>query len=761
MRGLWRVYVAVGAVLICLYVITPSGIPRDAIYVVVGVGSVIALVVGARMHQPRSRAPWYLFAAGQAAWVTGDALYSWYEDIRQVSPFPSGADVAYLLAYPLLTTGIGLLIRGGGRRFDVRALIDSFIVVAALGLVSWAFIAQPMVEADGVPLLERAIAVAYPVGDILMLAMLVRLVAAPGVTSVALRLLVGAVVLQVVADTGLAAGVSETGTYMSGLDLVWLGSYVLWGACALHPQMRELSRRPGVRSDLFTMRRVVVLGAAAVLPPTTALVALTLGRSPDAWLSVGGTMVLTLLVVARMASAIVEVRLTTRQRDRLEEELLHRAADDPLTGLFNRAFVLRAVGDALRRARTASASTGLIVVDLDDFKALNDDLGPVAGDDVLVEVARRISDAAGPSRPVGRLHGDQFVVLVEHADAVETTTRLAGQLAARLARPHEVSGHVVTVRAKIGVAVSMDGGTDASGLVHQALIASRRAAESPTGPFEVFDDDLRRELAERADVEDGLRRAMRDDDLELYYQPVVAVRAVVVDGYEALLRWNRGAVTVMPDAFVPVAEKSDLICDVGRWVLQRATRQFADWLAADPDRFSALTVAVNISGRHLTDRRIVDDVADALRDSGLPAHHLVVEVTETVLVDEPHAMIQLGALRALGVAVSLDDFGTGYTSIGQLSHLPVDTIKIDRSFLSAAGGDGSSELVALMTAAAHACGMQVVVEGVERVDQLGLLQDLDCDRAQGFLFAAPLTSDTVSDGSTADPLAYLRPARRG
>jgi diguanylate cyclase (GGDEF)-like protein len=758
----WRAYVAVGVALICLYVATPSGLPRDVIYLVVGVGSVTAIVVGVRLHRPASGRPWYLLAAGQAAWVMGDTIYSWYEDVRHVSPFPSSADICYLLAYPLLAAGIALLIRGGGRRFDIRGLIDSCIVVAALGLVSWSWIAQPMVEADDVPVLERAIAVAYPVGDILLLAMLVRLVAAPGLTSVALRLLVGAVVLQVIADTGLAAGVSESWTYASGLDVVWLGSYVLWGACALHPQMKGMSRRPGVRSDLFTVRRVAVLGAAAVLPPTTALVALTLGRSPDAWISVGGTMVLTLLVVARMASAVVEVRLTVKDRDRLEEELLHRATDDPLTGLLNRAFVLRIIGEALVRARSRSAAAGLIVIDLDDFKGWSDRLGPAAGDDILVDTARRISEAAGPSRTVGRLHGDQFVVLVEDAEAVEVTTQLAGVLAVELAGPHDVARTVVAVVAKIGVAFSTAGDTDASGLVHEALIASRRATTMPTGPFEVFDDDLRRELAHRDEIEEGLRRAIRDEDLELYYQPVVDVRAVVVDGYEALLRWNRGDdEIVMPDAFVPIAEKSDLICDVGRWVLQRATRQFADWLAADPERFSALTVAVNISGRHLTDRRIVDDVADALSDSGLPAHHLVVEVTETVLVDEPQAMIQLGTLRALGVAVSLDDFGTGYTSIGQLSHLRVDSIKIDKSFLDSAGGAGSSELVALMTAAAHACGMQVVAEGVERIDQLELLQDLACDRAQGYLFAAPLASQTVSDGSTADPLAHLRPARRG
>lgn len=742
-RTAWRWYVVAGALLMCLYPALPHALARDAVYLVIGLASVAAIICGVRLYRPASVAPWYLFAAGQAAWVVGDAIYSWERDVRDVSPFPSAADVAYLLAYPLLVAGVGLLIRRDGRQLDVRALIDSGIVIASLGLMSWVWIAQPMIEATDVSTLDRAIAVAYPIGDILLMTMLVRLVAAPGIASVALRLLALAVFCQVVADTALAAGVSSSWDYAEGMNLLWLGSYVLWGASALHPQMKEIAHQPGVSGDYFTVRRVSVLSAAALLPPATAAVALTQGRSLDPWVFVGGSIVLTSLVVARMAWAIVEIRDTADQRDRLQGELFHRASHDPLTGVFNRAHMLRLITATLRRAQPSGTATGLIMVDLADFKIVNNQIGPAAADEILTQSAQRICETAGPSHPVGRLDGDQFIVLIEGADAENMTMQLAGALAATLCVPYDAAGETVRVKARVGLTVDLDGGTEASQLLHEALIANRRARLSAPASFEVFDSNLRREVAERAEIEDALRAAIEGSELELHYQPVVAVGVAAIDGYEALVRWRRSTgELVPPDEFIPIAEKSDLICDLGRWVLFEATRQFTEWLEHDPDRFSLLNLAVNISGRHLADFRIVDDVTAALNAAGLASHHLALEVTETVLIDEPNAVTQLAALRDLGITVSLDDFGTGYTSIAQLRQLPIDAIKIDKSFL-ASGEPGSTELIALITAAAHACGMLVIAEGVEHEEQLSLLKQLDCDFAQGYFLDRPLTPDAV------------------
>ena len=453
-----------------------------------------------------------------------------------------------------------------------------------------------------------------------------------------------------------------------------------------------------------------------------------------------------------MACAIGEIRLTSSQCDRLQDELFHRAAHDPLTGLYNRVYMVKLIEASLARGEWSGTATGLVLVDLDQFNALDDDWGPETGDAVLRETARRIRSAVNPLHPVGRLVDDQFIALIEARDAVEQTPMVAGQLLAVLRRPHQQDGHGISVTPNIGLAVSLDAGTQASDLLREAQTAKRRAKATAHGSFEVFDKHMRREVTQRAEIEAALRQALRDGALELFYQPVVAVTTEVIDGYEALVRWNDVDGTVrMPMDFIPIAEKSELICELGRWVLSEATRQFARWITLDPDRFSDLTIAVNISGRHLADHRIDDDVSAALAQSGLDAHHLAIEVTETVLVDVPHAVISLDALRDLGVTISLDDFGTGYTSISQLRYLPIDTVKIDKSFVDATE-PGSSELVALMTAAAHACGMLVVAEGVERREQLEQLRDLACDSAQGYLFARPLSSDAVISGCEVDPL---------
>jgi EAL domain-containing protein (putative c-di-GMP-specific phosphodiesterase class I) len=238
---------------------------------------------------------------------------------------------------------------------------------------------------------------------------------------------------------------------------------------------------------------------------------------------------------------------------------------------------------------------------------------------------------------------------------------------------------------------------------------------------------------------------------------VVDLGTSELTGYEALIRWQRpGHGLIAPDRFIPTAERSALVCDLGRWVLHEATGQLARWIAADPQRFARTTVAVNISGRHLMSPALLDDVTDALAHSGLRPDQLVLEITETVLVDEPLAVARMRALRDLGVCLSIDDFGTGYTSIGQLQHLSVDVLKIDRSFVGSTA-PGARELVLLMVTAAHAIGLHVVAEGVETDEQLLPLQQMGCDSVQGYLFARPQPAEAISAEQSAEHVADVRP----
>jgi diguanylate cyclase (GGDEF)-like protein len=451
-------------------------------------------------------------------------------------------------------------------------------------------------------------------------------------------------------------------------------------------------------------------------------------------------------------ASVEQIVTSARQRQELQSALAHQAAHDPLTDLPNRSQAHEMLAAALHRARRAGGMTGLLFVDLDGFKAVNDAHGHASGDEVLRVVAARMRAAVRPGDVVCRLGGDEFVVLVEPAGTERDLLDLAERLIAVVSEPIAMEGEQVVIGASIGVAVARDAETDPDGLFAEADTAAYRAKRRGRGRAEMFDETLRVQLAERADLEGAIAAGLTNGEMQLHYQPVIDVTSDRLMGYEALVRWHRpGHGMVAPDQFIPVAEESRLICELDRWVLGEATRQLVEWRAGRPvaDGEPEPTVAVNISGRHLADRRVVDDVARALAASGLPPRLLILEVTETVLVDDPAAIGHLAALREMGVGIAIDDFGTGYTSIGQLGNMPVDTLKIDRSFI-ASTEQGHRELVALIIRAAHTFGLTVVAEGVEEPDQLERLRADACDHAQGYLLYRPMPA--------ADAGALLHPS---
>ena len=731
----WGVYLSVGVIVLAAYLTIPAGIPRDLVYTAVGLSSVVAILTGIRRHRPTRAGAWYFMAVGLFSWVTGDALYSWYNDVEHVSPFPSAADGFYLAAYPILGCGIVALIRIRQRQLDLPGIIDSAIVTIGMGLLSWLVLAEPIIDSAD-PAFTRLVGLAYPAGDILLLGLLVRLVIVPGARTASFRLLGSALAALPLADTAYAV-ISATSTYDGGaVDLLWLGSYVLWGVSALHPSMSSLSQPGTTEAPQFTGRRLAALAVAVLIAPGALAAQLAWHLAVQGWPVVIASVALFSLVVARMYVAIREIVASSRKRDELQRELAHQAAYDSLTGLANRAHLLGLIEAALHRARRSGSQLALLCIDLDRFKAVNDTFGHHAGDEVLRAVADRMRQVVRAGDTVGRLAGDEFVILVEPLDETSELLDLGDRLIAAVSMPIPLGGRDVTVGASIGAAVSSDGSTDADALLHHADAATNRAKTAGRGRLEVFDEALRRQLDVQADLEQAIRTGLAAGEFLLHYQPVLDLSTGQVEGYEALIRWQRpGHGLLSPDTFIPTAEQSTLICDIGRWVLHRATQQLAQWRRADPGA-GDLTVAVNISGRHLSSPGVIDDVTDALRDSGLPASALVVEITETVLVDRLSTAVHLQALRTLGIGISIDDFGTGYTSIGQLQHLHVDTLKIDKSFISSAG-PGAVDLVRLMINAAHAFGLRVVAEGIEDPEQLETLRGLACDSGQGYLFARP------------------------
>jgi diguanylate cyclase len=740
-RLLWRWYAAVGAAAVAAYPLLAPGLGQDVAYVALGASGVTAIVLGVAVHRPVRRAPWYLMALGQALWVIGDAIGSWYQDIQHVDPYPSVADGFYLAAYPVLAVGLFLLIRGRRPRRDIAGLLDSATLTAALGLLSWVLLARPTLDASQYSLSAAVVSVAYPIADILLAGFLIRLVMTPGGRTPALRMLLAAVALLIGGDSTSAALSLFTSSSTNAYDVIWLASYVVWGVAALHPSMRSLSASTSSPALEFTRGRLTALAVATLVAPGTLAVEWLTRSRIDVWAVVTGSVVMFLLVVGRMSVAIDQIVSANRERLRLQDDLAYQAAHDCLTELPNRAQAMQMIDGAMSRAQRSGAMVGLLFVDLDAFKAVNDNFGHQAGDDVLRAVAQRMQEATRGGDVVARLGGDEFVVLLEPVDTESSAVDVAERIVVAVSEPITTGdGDLVSVGTSVGVAISQDGGTDAEQLLYEADVAVYRAKAAGRGRVEVFDESLRREISERVSMESALIRAIGQDEFVLHYQPIVDLRTGRVEGYEALARWQRPGFGLLPPGdFIDTAEASDLICDIDTWALNRACGQLAEWTSATVG--SQLTMAVNISGRHVSKPRIISDVAAALATAGIAPQQLVLEITETVLIDGILAVEHLTELRRMGVAISIDDFGTGYNSIARLQHLPIDIIKIDKTFVDSSG-PSEGKLLSLMVQAAHAFGLPVIAEGVEHGYQLETLRRMGCESAQGFHIGRPMAAGT-------------------
>jgi diguanylate cyclase (GGDEF)-like protein len=439
-------------------------------------------------------------------------------------------------------------------------------------------------------------------------------------------------------------------------------------------------------------------------------------------------------------------RLTDAMQAQAElgQQLSHDARHDALTGLPNRVAAHEAVGAALHRAERTGSQVALLFVDLDGFKQVNDLHGHGVGDEVLRRTVRRMAAVGRGGDLLARLGGDEFVVVAEPIGDIAEAVIIAERLIAAVSEPLDVDDARVGIGASVGIALGSRV-ADATTLVTDADLAVYQAKAAGRGRVEVYDRVLREELESRTALEADLRAAIAGHGLSLHYQPIVRSVGRDVGGVEALLRWDRpGHGRVPPAEFIPVAETSALIVDIGRWVLHEAASQWVSW-QDDPD-LAGLHVSVNVSARHLLSKGFVADVRQALATTGMDPTALIIELTETALLtDLPQASASLGELRAMGIGVALDDFGTGHTSFAYLRHLPIDAIKIDRSYIAGLDDPTDEALTGLMSAMARVLEVDVVAEGVEHAAQLDALTGLGCGLAQGFHICHPLPPEEVED----------------
>jgi diguanylate cyclase (GGDEF)-like protein/PAS domain S-box-containing protein len=438
------------------------------------------------------------------------------------------------------------------------------------------------------------------------------------------------------------------------------------------------------------------------------------------------------------------------ERKLYEDQLAHQAFHDPVTGLANRALFADRVGHALARASREESTVGVIFIDLDDFKTINDSLGHASGDAVLQEVAHRLRAAVRPTDTVARFGGDEFAVLVEEVQRSQEAVDVAERVLEGLGEPIDMGEKELVVNASIGLCLTSDGASDAADLLRNADVAMYMAKRESKGGYRVFEPDMHREVVERLELRADLQRALDTGQLEVHYQPVIRLTGDTVYGFEALLRWHhptRGSIP--PAQFIPLAEDTGLIVPIGRWTLNQACVQGAE-LHRQFGIDEGLAISVNLSVKQLQSDSIVDDVRDALATSGLHPSHLVLEITETVMMaDMDLAVDRLNALKALGIKLAMDDFGTGYSSLSYLSRLPVDILKMDRSFLTS--GDAVSPLPQAIVRIGETLDLEVVAEGIEQPNQASHLRELGCELGQGFLYAKAM--------GPADLVEYLRGVR--
>jgi diguanylate cyclase (GGDEF)-like protein/PAS domain S-box-containing protein len=462
-----------------------------------------------------------------------------------------------------------------------------------------------------------------------------------------------------------------------------------------------------------------------------------------------------------IAGLVLNARDVT-ERKRLESELAHRAYYDSLTELPNRALLIDRLEQALARASRSGRHMALLFIDLDGFKLVNDGLGHLLGDQLLVVVGQRLRAILRADDTAARLGGDEFVILLESLADPQIATRLAQRFLDLLSRPFLLDGHEVFVGASVGLAVTAAAdGIKPDELLRRADLAMYEAKERGTGQIVQFDLEMGGRSLERLELGADLRRALDRQEFCLYYQPIVELPTRRITGVEALLRWNhpeRGLVA--PMEFIPQAEQSGLIVPICRWVLNEACRQAHTWTRHLPPDVP-FVMSVNLSGRQFQDPRLVEDVATALRESRLQPDRLKLEVTESTAVETGIGAIQtLQALKDLGVRLAIDDFGTGYSSLSYLKHFRVDTLKVDRSFINGVETDPQDvAIVESVVALARSLGLSVTAEGVETTEQLDVLNGIACDEAQGYFFARPQPAESIGALLTSQAL-QLPPSSR-
>ncbi len=722
----WWLLLAVGAVGILVSRLVPDGVPRSIVFLLCGLTATAGIVAGIRLHRPAQALPWYLMALGQFTWAVADTLGAFYSDVLGIELFPTPADAIYLLGYSIVAFGL-LLFDGQRAARGLAGRLDSAILVVALGLLTWVALAQPTLEALGVSTAAGIVSLAYPIADVALAAILVRLVTTPLGRTVAFRLLAAAVGSLLLADVLASALEQLTWASSDQLEALWMVSYLLWAAAALHPSMAHALESVDEPDRSFSRVGLAALALALVMPGGLLAAKALAGQTIDVWPIVIGSALTCGLVMARIGVAARKMEQTQAEREHALIALNHQATHDPLTGLANRARAVEVMRMALSRARRAGTLVGLLFIDLDGFKQVNDTLGHAAGDEVLAAAGERMLLSVRPGDVVARLGGDEFLVLLEPVDDEVNAVRVAERLVADLAEPIQLSnGRQARIGASIGVTLNSDSTIEPDRLMQEADHAVFRAKAGGRGRVEVFAPSLRAEVERRAAVEAAIVNALRQSSATLRSSPIVDLRAdqLVGEQLEVVVLGPDGQSWPRED-LLPLTRGTDKLCDLDSWVLRTGL------LSRPGDG----TLMVPVTGRHLGQGTIVADITAAL-DAGLSARRLMLLVP-TDEVGGLRARDTLAQLRRLGVRVCADSFGADDSGTDRWARVPFDFVQLDRRLLNFADG---TLLLRLTVETANAFGFKVMTPAIATEAEAEVLAAAGCELGVGPLYAGlPIT----------------------
>ena len=692
----------------------------------------LVLVLGAGLRARRAsgrlRLSWLLVAIGAGGWAGGQAIWSYYELVRSVpTPFPSLADAGYLLLPTLALAGV--LVRpshaftGRGR---VRVVLDILLVVVSLFTVSWASAFGEVYRGRADTLASRLVSLAYPAGDVALLTVVVIVVAYASAGCRAGLLWLGAgLAIFAVGDSGFAY-LTAKGTYSTGslVDACWVAGFLVmaWGAVL----DRSGSRPTGSGRSYLA----VVLPFAPTLVGLVVLAGQLHGRGADDMLLAAGV----LMVVVLLARQVVFVS----DNHRLVEQMRFQAFHDPLTGLSNRALFQDRLAHALELRRRDPRGLAVLLIDLDNFKVVNDSLGHAIGDHLLVEVARRLRRAARTGDTVARLGGDEFAILLEMG--ARSPGELARRVLDQLAEPFSLGERQVATGASIGIAVldeRPDGsaGTSAGEMLQHADIAMYSAKRAGKGLARTYSLELAGTASDELDLQAALLADLSGGRIEVHYQPIVSTNREIV-GCEALARWTFRDAPVAPSVFLPVARELGCVNVLDEAVLAQAVRVVAP--------LGDLTLGVNVDRSTLAQPGYARRVMAVLAAANMRPDRLVIEVLEVDRIEQDAAAIaSLDALRAGGARVSVDDFGSGYGTLIRLRALRPEIIKIDRSLVQGSDEPDGAALLRTATSIGRQIGAGVIAEGVETAEQFAAVVAAGCDGVQGYYLSRPLTATAL------------------